>query len=240
MVAFLASSARIVDSDYLMNTVRADSSDASLPGFAYFWALPDDEPSDGKDHGKEKNESKEEPVSETVEAEVHSDKALKLRVANGKLTTVLSPFGDQLTSVDLTMEVIQRSSLSIGLPANGELFSIFVNGESVHSVRQGDTWQFYILPGANDRTANVKFFYSVPGEKLSHVDLTSPQLDVPLENIEWSVVAPKGFELTDDGGNLKLKQQQNWSRFDKSSYLNKASGQRREQAQKAKRAARKK
>lgn len=169
-----------------------------------------------------------------VEAKSHSlAEALKLRVANGKLTTVLSPFGDQLTSVDLTMEVIQRSSLSIGLPANGELFSIFVNGESVHSVRQGDTWQFYILPGANDRTANVKFFYSVPGEKLSHVDLTSPQLDVPLENIEWSVVAPKGFELTDDGGNLKLKQQQNWSRFDKSSYLNKASGQRREQAQKA-------
>ena len=40
----------------------------------------------------------------------------KLRVAQGTLTTVLSPTGDQLTSVDVTMEVIQRSSLTVGLP----------------------------------------------------------------------------------------------------------------------------
>ncbi len=38
--------------------------------------------------------------------------ALKLRVASGKLTTILSPTGDQLTAVDVNMEVIQRSSLS--------------------------------------------------------------------------------------------------------------------------------
>ena len=41
--------------------------------------------------------------------------ALKLRVASGILTTVLSPTGDQLTSVDVNMEVIQRSSLSVQL-----------------------------------------------------------------------------------------------------------------------------
>jgi hypothetical protein len=35
--------------------------------------------------------------------------ALKLRVASGNLTTVLSPTGDQLTAVDVSMEVIQRS-----------------------------------------------------------------------------------------------------------------------------------
>ena len=53
--------------------------------------------------------------------------ALKLRVAEGFLTTVLSPTGDQLTSVDVTMEVIQCSSLSVGLPEGGE---------SVNSIRQ--------------------------------------------------------------------------------------------------------
>ena len=95
-----------------------------------------------------------------IQAQRHSlADALKLRVANGTLTTVLSPTGDQLTAVDLSMEVIQRSSLSIGLPKGGELFSIFVNGESVNSISlggDGNGWQFYILPGIDDRTAKVR------------------------------------------------------------------------------------
>ncbi len=130
----------------------------------------------------------------------------------GSLTTVLSPTGDQLTAVDVTIEVIQRSSLSVGLPEGGELFSIFVNGESVNSIRQGgntNAWQFYILPGIDDRTAKVRFVYSVTGDRLSNLKLTSPELNVPLENIQWNVVAPKGFELIDNDGNLELIGQTN-------------------------------
>ena len=108
------------------------------------------------------------PLNIKVERHSLAD-SLKLRVANGILTTVLSPNGDQLTAVDVTMEVIQRSSLSVGLPTGGDLFSIFVNGESVHSIRAGgetNSWQFYILPGMDDRTANVRFVYTVPGKGL--------------------------------------------------------------------------
>jgi hypothetical protein len=162
--------------------------------------------------------------------------ALKLRVAEGSLTTVLSPTGDQLTAVDVVMEVIQRSSLSVGLPEGGELFSIFVNGESVNSIRQGGTtnaWQFYILPGIDDRTAQVRFVYSVPGDRLSHLKLSSPELNVPLENIQWNVVAPKGFELSDSDGNLELIGQTNQKNYDRDSYLSKASGKRQVQAQRA-------
>ncbi len=162
--------------------------------------------------------------------------ALKLRVAQGSLTTVLSPTGDQLTSADVTMEVIQRSSLSVGLPKGGELFSIFVNGESVNSIRQGGTtnaWQFYILPGIDDRTAQVRFVYSVPGNQLSHLKLSSPQLNVPLENILWNVIAPRGFELNDNDGNLELISQTNQKSYDRDSYLSMASGKRRMQAQQA-------
>jgi hypothetical protein len=162
--------------------------------------------------------------------------ALKLRVAEGSLTTVLSPTGDQLTAVDVTMEVIQRSSLSVGLPDGGELFSIFVNGESVNSIRLGNNanaWQFYILPGINDRTANVRFVYSVTGDRLSNLKLTSPELNVPLENIQWNVVAPKGFELTDNDGNLELTGQADQGQYDRDSYLSKMSGKRQVQAQQA-------
>ncbi|MGB7344486.1 MAG: hypothetical protein WBD20_09755, partial [Pirellulaceae bacterium] len=162
--------------------------------------------------------------------------ALKLRVASGELTTVLSPTGHQLTAVDLTMEVIQRSSLSIGLPTGGELFSIFVNGESVHSIRQGgntNAWQFYILPGIDDRTAKVRFVYSAPSNGLTSLNLHSPELNVPLENIQWSVVAPKGFELVDNDGNLELIRQSNQKTYDRDSYLSKVSGRRQAQAQQA-------
>ncbi|MBC7964796.1 MAG: hypothetical protein H7Z17_02630, partial [Fuerstia sp.] len=172
-----------------------------------------------------------------VHAKRHSlADALKLRVAKGSLTTVLSPTGDQLTSVDVVMEVIQRSSLSVGLPEGGELFSIFVNGESVNSIRQGgatNAWQFYILPGIDDRTAQVRFVYSVAGDGLRGLKLSSPQLNVPLENIEWNVIAPKGFELSDNDGNLELIRQTNQKNYDRDSYLSAASGKRQVQAQQA-------
>ncbi len=162
--------------------------------------------------------------------------ALKLRVAEGTLTTVLSPTGAQLTSVDVKMEVIQRSSLTVGLPEGGELFSVFVNGESVHSIRQGgdaNAWQFYILPGIDDRTANVRFVYSVTGAQLSQLQLSSPQLNVPLENIQWKVIAPSGFELTDSDGNLELVRHDKQESYDRDSYLSKVQGNRQVQAHQA-------
>ncbi|MCA9217663.1 MAG: hypothetical protein KDB27_31555 [Planctomycetales bacterium] len=162
--------------------------------------------------------------------------ALKLRVAEGLLTTVLSPTGDQLTAVDLTMEVIQRSSLSITLPDGGDLFSIFVNGESVHSIRQSggvNAWQFYILPGIDDRTAEVRFVYSLPGERLNRLQLTSPELNVPLENITWNVISPKGFRLADSDGNLELTEESQTENYDRESYLSKMDSKRQVMQHKA-------
>lgn len=172
-----------------------------------------------------------------VHAKRHSlADGLKLRVAEGSLTTILSPTGDQLTAVDVVIEVIQRSSLSVSLPDGGDLFSIFVNGESVNSIRQSgaeNAWQFYILPGIDDRTAKVRFVYSVPGDRLKSLELRSPQLNVPLENIQWNVIAPKGFELSDNDGNLELIRQTNQKDYDRDSYLSAASGKRQVQAQQA-------
>ena len=162
--------------------------------------------------------------------------ALKLRVASGTLTTILSPTGDQLTAVDVNMDVIQRSSLSVQLPVDSELFSIFVNGESVHCIRQKgntNTWQFYILPGMDDRTAQVRFVYSLTGESLRKLSLVSPQLNVPLENIQWNVIAPSGFQLIDSEGNLELVGQESKANYDRQSYLSSLKGKRQDQAQQA-------
>lgn len=172
-----------------------------------------------------------------LEAERHAlADALKLRVAKGTLTTVLSPTGDQLTAVDVTLDVIQRGSLQVRLPAGGDLFSIFVNGESVHSVRRSedqDLWQFTVLPGMDDRTAQVRFVYSLKGKGLRQLSLASPQLDAPLENIQWNVIAPLGFELVDHDGNLELVGEDQRASYDRDSYLSKASSRRQDQAQQA-------
>ncbi len=162
--------------------------------------------------------------------------ALKLRVTEGKLTTLLSPTGDQLTAVDVTIEVVQRSSLNVSLPEGGELFNIFVNGESVHSIRQSDasnSWQFYILPGIDDRTAQVRFVYMLTGDAMSDLRLVSPKLNVPLENVKWDVIAPRGYEMVDHDGDLELINEDSRGIYDRSFYLSKASDKRKSQAAQA-------
>ena len=75
--------------------------------------------------------------------------------------------------------------------------------------------------------------YSVPGDRLRDLELRSPQLNVPLENIQWNVIAPKGFELSDNDGNLELRQSTNKKIYDRDSYLSAVSGKRQIQAQQA-------
>ncbi|XZE19508.1 hypothetical protein SH449x_004829 [Pirellulaceae bacterium SH449] len=175
------------------------------------------------------------PISLTIVRHSLAE-SLKLRVSSGELTSVFSPNGDQLTSVDITMQVIQRSSLVVQLPEDGELFSIFVNDESVNSVRQTsnkNVWQFYILPGLDDTTARVRYVYALRGQGLKRVRLESPQMNVPLENIHWSVIVPRGFELADFDGNLELTGQEVRTDYTRDSYLKKISGNRQSQANQA-------
>ena len=169
-----------------------------------------------------------------VKAQRHSlAEALKLRVAAGNLLTVLSPMGDELTAVELRVEVVQRSNLSVTLPPGGELISVFVNGESVHTVRQGNTWQFYILPGADERTALVRFAYGIGRDKLTRLALAGPRLDVPLENITWRVLAPDGFELAEADGNLEPLAEDAFPTFDRNLYLTTVQGTREQEAKQA-------
>ncbi len=56
-----------------------------------------------------------------------------------------------------------------------------------------NAWQFTVVPGIDDRTAQVRFVYSLTGASLRHLDLVSPHLNVPLEKIEWNVIAPRDF-----------------------------------------------
>lgn len=148
--------------------------------------------------------------------------ALKLRVTEGKLTTVISPLGDILTAVNLKLNVIQRSTLrvSFGTAAGGDggLFNVFVNGESVSVVRDGGDYLFYVLPGSGKQAAEVEFAYALDLDSTPQLALTTPKLSVPLENIEWRVVVPQGFDIDDVVGDLELEEQEGRKFFGKESY----------------------
>ncbi|WP_035603756.1 hypothetical protein [Haloferula sp. BvORR071] len=131
--------------------------------------------------------------------------ALKLRVQQGSLTTLVSPKGTALTAVDLAVQVAEKGTLSLTLPDDAKLFSVMVNEGGVPLVRDGDKWKFHVYPAPEgDRPASVRFVYSTPPGRLT---LIGPRLDVPLEDLSWRVILPKGWHLKDSEGDFDLKDQ---------------------------------
>ncbi|BCU76186.1 hypothetical protein [Luteolibacter sp. LG18] len=130
--------------------------------------------------------------------------ALKLRVAAGQLTTLVSPDGDALTAVDLKVQVAEKGTLRLRLPKQAKLFNVLVNDEGAPLVREGDDWLFYVFPAPEGgRPASVRFVYSAGSGK--GLKLEGPALDVPLENLTWRVLVPDGWRLAGHDGDFDLK-----------------------------------
>lgn len=130
----------------------------------------------------------------------------KLRVAEGSLTTLMSPTGDALTAVDLKMDVVGKETLRLTLPKGAKLFNVLVNDEGATLVREGDEWLFYVFPSPEeDRPATVHFVYSAGTSQGRRLE--GPRLNVPMENLTWRVLVPEGWKMTDHGGDFDLKKQ---------------------------------
>lgn len=131
---------------------------------------------------------------------------LKLRVTQGDYSTVFSESGTSLTLVDLRVQVLEKSTLSVRLPGGARLFNALVNGEGVAVVREGDAYLFHVSSNSDaDRSASVRLVYSAPGGP-GAVRLAGPSLSVPLENVTWRVVVPPGRELRRHAGDLELRE----------------------------------
>ena len=130
----------------------------------------------------------------------------KLRVADGSLTTLLSPDGDALTAVSMRMQVIDKVTLRLKLPDKANLFNVFVNDEGATLVRENSDWLFYVFPSPEvGKPTVVRFVYSASlaqGKRLE-----GPVLDVPMENLTWRVLMPEGWKLAGHGGDFDLKKQ---------------------------------
>lgn len=168
--------------------------------------------------------------------------ALKLRMTSGRFRTVLSPYGTRLTKVDVDLEVIQRSHLTLTLPSGSELFCLFVNGEPVEPVKSVSPlptafyklppiqWQFPVLPDAKGRVARVMAIYLEPGEIRGKVEMLAPRFDIPMEGVTWDVYSPSQLTLSSHRGNLIYIDHQQMQNLDRTSYLAAAEQRRKEQS----------
>ena len=164
--------------------------------------------------------------------------ALKLRVAEGSLETILAPSGEHVTKVTLIVEVAEKGPLRVTLPDGAVLFNALVNDQSVALVREGtaaanagavgNTYLFYVFPGEGSHRARVTFAYALYGPGQAEVQLTGPSLSLPLQNITWRVGLPQGYTLKSQSGDLGLRSQGRWV-FDADHYLAQYDQRRHEQ-----------
>jgi len=160
--------------------------------------------------------------------------ALKLRVTQGDLTTVFSPAGSSLTSVELKVDVLEKSTLRVRLPEGARLFNTFVNGEGVSVVREGDAYLFHVAANTDaERSATVRLVYAAPGAGTGPVGLAGPRLSVPLENVTWRVVIPPGYRLERYKGDLLLRDERAAGSFGIEQYRTLVNSRRSADAQKA-------
>ncbi|MSU49113.1 MAG: hypothetical protein EXS37_08530 [Opitutus sp.] len=160
--------------------------------------------------------------------------ALKLRVTRGDLLTLFAPTGAALTAVELKVDVLEKSTLRVRLPAGARLFSTLVNGESVAAVREGDAWLFHVSPHtAGDRAAAVRLVYATTTAANGPVALVGPGLSVPLENVTWRVVIPPGYTLDDYSGALRLRDERSGGGFGIDQYVSLVSSKRSADTQEA-------
>ena len=141
----------------------------------------------------------------------------KLRVSEGSLTTLISPHGDSLTAVNLSMQVTSKSTLRLKLPDKAELFNVLVNDEAATLVREKGEWLFYVFPSPNPgQPANVRFVFSAINKATGQ--LQGPELNVPMQNLTWRVLVPEGYEMASHKGDFDLSGQSSYGTFSLEDY----------------------
>ncbi len=156
----------------------------------------------------------------------------KLRVSEGSLTTLISPHGDTLTAVNLSMQVTSKSTLRLKLPEKAELFNVLVNDEAATLVREKGEWLFYVFPSPNpNQPANVRFVFSAKNKASGQ--LQGPELNVPMQNLTWRVLVPEGYEMFSHKGDFDLSGQSSYGTFSLEDYRSFALSKKRSDSQSA-------
>ncbi|MBA4388192.1 MAG: hypothetical protein C0404_09440, partial [Verrucomicrobia bacterium] len=135
-------------------------------------------------------------------------KVLPASVNRFQMTSVMSPGGTLLTSVELTMNVGDLRFLKVALPGAGDrLWTVLVNGKVVVTSRDGKLYCIPLEDQQGDQATKVNLVYAGAGQSGSFSfseKYQAPKLDkLPLKNIEWRFFALPGKDYYGFGGTME-------------------------------------
>ena len=136
---------------------------------------------------------------------------LPARVEQVDLVSTVSPAGEVLTEVRLTLHPGDKRLLHLKLPAGSEFWFAFVNGESALPWNDRDEVLIPLEKNSDlSQPAIVEFFYaSQTPAKIRGFDyrLPGPQFDLPLQNITWTLHVDDRWNVTkwDDRWQLRAQ-----------------------------------
>ncbi|HKT88880.1 MAG TPA: carboxypeptidase-like regulatory domain-containing protein [Candidatus Sulfotelmatobacter sp.] len=123
------------------------------------------------------------------------------------VTTMVTSEGKSITEVKLTIRNQAQPFLKVALPAGVNILSADVGGEPVKPVQGPDGSRVPLLrPGfhpADSYTVSFVFMHSgAPFAKKGGAELSLPNMDIPIDLLNWEVFLPERYKVKDFGGDV--------------------------------------
>jgi len=126
---------------------------------------------------------------------------------SAEVTTLVTSEGKSLTEVKLTLKNQAQPFLKVTLPAGASILSADVAGERVKPVQGPDGSRVPLLrPGfrpTDSYTVSFVFVHSgAPFAKKGGAELSLPNMDIPINLLNWEVFLPERYKVKDFGGDV--------------------------------------
>jgi len=126
---------------------------------------------------------------------------------SAEVTTLVTSEGKSLTEVKLTLKNQAQPFLKVTLPAGASILSADVGGEPVKPVQGPDGSRVPLLrPGfrpTDSYTVSFVFVHSgAPFAKKGGAELSLPNMDIPINLLNWEVFLPERYKVKDFGGDV--------------------------------------
>jgi len=123
------------------------------------------------------------------------------------VTTMVTSEGKSLTEVKLIVKNQAQPFLKIALPQDASILSADVAGERVKPVQGPDGNRVPLLrPGfrpTESYTVSFVFMHSgAPFAKKGGAELTLPNMDIPIDLLNWEIFLPERYKVKDFGGDV--------------------------------------
>lgn len=134
---------------------------------------------------------------------------LPARVLEVTFSTLVSDQAFTLTHARLVLEPGDKRQLQVKLPGNSQFWCASVNDHAVTPWQSDPALLIPLEPGSrSSQQAIVEFYFASPIPRAHprrlHLNLLAPRLDLPLENITWTVQVDDTWTLQDWDGSLEL------------------------------------